>query len=171
MINELKKTNIFYKKYELINFINTNENEKKLILEWRNDENVRKWMVNKNIITMDEHLRYIDSLKHKDDKLCFIVKCKEGYLGIIEFDKIDLINKEAYFGLNMNPNCNLLGIGTSLLDIISMISSANLHLRKLLLYVFEDNIKAINLYKKMNFHELKSNILNKEKILYMEKIL
>lgn len=71
ILDKLRNESIIYKDYTITNFINTIDIEKKLILDWRNDENVRKWMVNKNIISYNEHLNYINSLKNNNQKLCF----------------------------------------------------------------------------------------------------
>lgn len=171
MIKKLKESSLFYKEYEIINFINTNENEKKLILQWRNNENVRKWMVNKDIILLDEHYKYIESLKNNNNKLCFLIKSNNDYLGVIEFDSIDVKNNSAYFGLNANMESKQSGIGTVLQEIGLYISKDKLNINSLLLYVFANNKSAISLYEKFNFKTIKEDFIYNEKILYMEKIL
>jgi UDP-4-amino-4,6-dideoxy-N-acetyl-beta-L-altrosamine N-acetyltransferase len=171
MIDNLKNKSIFYKNYEIINFINTNELEKSLILEWRNNENVRKWMVNNNIISLEEHLNYINSLKNKDDKLCFLIKEYDEYLGIIEFDEINLNTKSAYFGINANIDIKVRGIGRILESISTYIAKELLKLETLKLYVFKENSKAINLYKKSNYFIKEESTINRQKIIYMEKTL
>jgi UDP-4-amino-4,6-dideoxy-N-acetyl-beta-L-altrosamine N-acetyltransferase len=171
MINNLKNKSIFYKNYEIINFINTNELEKNLILKWRNDENVRKWMVNNNIIPLDEHLNYIVSLKNKDDKLCFLIKENNEYLGIIEFDEINLNTKSAYFGLNANIDTKILGIGRILESISIYMAKELLKLEILKLYVFKENSKAINLYEKSNYFIKEESTISKQEVIYMEKLL
>jgi len=171
MIEDLKKKNIFYKNYEIINFINTNDIEKRLILEWRNSDSVRKWMTNKDIISIEEHLNYVESLKNNKQKLCFLVKENSDYLGIIEFDNINYTNKSAYFGLNANPNNKKLGIGRILEEVLLYIAKEKLLINKLKLYVFIENKLAINLYKKFGFLITKEDSIHERKIYYMEKIL
>ena len=165
MIKKLKKKNIFYKEYEIINFINTILEEKKMILKWRNNENVRKWMIDKSIIPLEEHIKYIDLLKYKQDKLCFLIKEDKNYLGIVEFDEIT--NNSAYFGINSNLNSNIQDIGKILEEISIYLAKKYLNLKKLKLYVYKNNIKATTLYKQSNY-----NIYNENKKFYfMEKIL
>jgi len=167
MIEKLKETPLFYKNYSLINFIQTNDKEKELILKWRNSDEVRQWMVNKSIITLEEHYNYIDSLKDKKDKLCFLVKEEENYLGIVEFDEIDA--KSAFFGLNANSDTKIKGVGRILESISIYIAKELLGLKKLKLYVFNNNERAIRLYERSNYKVLADNSDNK--ITYMEKTL
>jgi len=167
MIEDLKKDNIFYKNYEIINFINTNDIEKRLILEWRNNDDVRKWMINKDLITIEEHFNYIESLKNNKKKLCFLLKEKNNYLGIVEFDEIN--NNSASFGINKNIMSTKKGLGELLEKLSIYIAKTKLNINKLTLSVLKDNIRAIELYKKSNYSikyekEIYNNIL-----IYMEK--
>ena len=167
MIEDLKKDNIFYKNYEIINFINTNDIEKKLILEWRNNDDVRKWMINKDLITIEEHFNYIESLKNNKKKLCFLLKEKNDYLGIVEFDEIN--NNSASFGINKNIMSTKKGLGELLEKLSIYIAKTKLNINKLTLSVLKDNIRAIELYNKSNYSikyekEIYNNIL-----IYMEK--
>ncbi|MEA3315624.1 MAG: UDP-4-amino-4,6-dideoxy-N-acetyl-beta-L-altrosamine N-acetyltransferase [Campylobacterota bacterium] len=171
MIDRLKKRNIFYQNYKIINFINTIDLEKKLILKWRNNKNVRKWMVNKNLINYNEHKNYIISLKKNNQKLCFLIKSKNSSLGIIEFDKIDLYKKTAYFGLNSNITNKEIGIGKILMEISIYLAKEKIGLKKLNLYVFTTNKKAINLYNKFKFEVIKEKKHISKHFYYMEKIL
>ena len=58
---------------ELINFTDLLLEEKKMILEWRNHQAIRKWMYNQEAISLVEHLNYIKSLSFKKDRLYFMV--------------------------------------------------------------------------------------------------
>ena len=82
---------------ELINFTNLSLEEKKMILEWRNHKDIRKWMYNRDIIGLSEHLSYIDSLASKKDRLYFIVKYRNEVIGVIDFTNIDHINNKTDF--------------------------------------------------------------------------
>lgn len=163
IIQTLQEQNIQYKQYTIINFINISYEEKKMILSWRNDEKVRKWMVHKKIILLKEHLSYINSLNEKKDKLCFLVKRDDLSLGIVELDKIN--DTFAYFGLNINTQIKIQGIGSILEEISIYIAKELLKLNELRLYVYKDNLKAISLYQKSRYIETS----NKDNIIYMEK--
>ena len=171
ILDKSKNESIIYEDYTITNFINTIDIERKLILDWRNDENVRKWMVNKNIISYNEHLNYINSLKNNNQKLCFLVKDKESYLGIVEFDEINLDEKSTYFGLNSNPKNEKPGLGRILEEISIYLAKEKLGLEKLKLFVFIDNKQVINLHKKYGFVIVNEKDIEGRKAYFMEKLL
>ena len=49
------------KEIKLINFTDLSNDEKKIILEWRNNPNIKKWMYTQSDITLESHLNFIDS--------------------------------------------------------------------------------------------------------------
>ena len=51
------------KDIKLINFIDLSQEEKMMILEWRNKIDIQKWMHTQNDISLEEHLDFINSLK------------------------------------------------------------------------------------------------------------
>ena len=72
-----------YPNYEVIDFTQIEDlHLKKQILEWRNDESIRKWMYNSDIISLEQNLSFIDSLKYKKDKVYFLVKRNNEYIGV-----------------------------------------------------------------------------------------
>ena len=137
---------------ELINFIDISSKEKKMVLSWRNHQDIRKWMSNKKEITLEEHLNYIDSLFYKKDRIYFLVKESNDYLGVIDFTNI-VENEFSEFGIYVKPG--LRGVGTKLMDIIINNAFNVLKLKKLTANVYVNNEKAIELYKKFNFNEIK----------------
>jgi len=155
-------------KIELINFINASLEEKKMILEWRNHLNIRKWMYNQKDISLDSHLNFIESLKTSKDKIYFLVKIGKEYIGTIYFTNIKYQNKSTYFGLYSNPYSKTPGIGTTLLKIIIDYAFNTLNINTLKLEVFEINEKALKLYKKFNFKRIKEKIVKNKKIIVME---
>ena len=56
---------------QLLNFIDLKLEEKEMILKWRNHPEIRKWMYNQDNITLENHLKFIEELKIKDDQLYF----------------------------------------------------------------------------------------------------
>ena len=49
---------------KLINFINLNLEQKKMILEWRNNPDIKIWMYNQDEIKLENHLSFIENLKN-----------------------------------------------------------------------------------------------------------
>jgi len=137
------------------NFINLTLDEKKEVLEWKNHKDIRKWMYNKNKISLENHLKFIDSLK--DDKLRLYFKVDN--LGVINYK---IKNSYAEIGLHKNPTKTK--VGNVLMQKLIEYGFNELKLNKLLLYVYEDNLNAINLYKKFGFIEIdrKNNLIKME---------
>jgi len=139
----------------LKNFIQLDYDEKLMILEWRNHSETSKFMINKKV-ELKEHLNFINSLKENKTKLYFLV----DDIGVIDFTNIT--DKKADIGLYKNPNKQK--VGTILMKHIINYGFNVLGLEKFILYVYENNQKAINLYKKFNFQivDKKDNLLKME---------
>ena len=155
-------------KIELINFINTSFEEKKMILKWRNHPNIREWMYNQKEISIESHLNFIESLKTSKDKIYFLVKIGKEYIGTIYFTNIKYQNKSTYFGLYSNPYSKVPGIGRILEKIAIDYAFNTLNINTLKLEVFENNKIVINLHKKFNFKQIEEKIVNNKKVIVME---
>ncbi len=131
--------------------------EKLMILEWRNHSNISQFMINKKV-NLNEHLNFIDSLKTNKSKKYFLV----DDIGVIYFSNIT--NEKTDIGLYKNPDKKK--VGSKLMNEIINYGFNEIKLKKLILYVYENNIKAINLYKKFSFKEVdkKENIIKMELI-------
>lgn len=149
---------------KLINFIDLTLEEKKMVLLWRNHKEIKQWMYNTDDISIENHLKFIESLKNAIDKLYFLVKQDNEYIGVIDFTNIT--NKSSDFGLY--SNVDLKGAGKILLENICNYAFNTLKLEILKAEVFGDNEKAIYLYKKFNFQEIDKKIVNNKKVICME---
>jgi len=153
---------------ELISFSDLTIEKKIMILEWRNHENVKKWMYSSESILEINHLRFIDKLKLDKNSLYFLVNENSINIGVIYFNNIDFAKKIADFGLYVNPFIKKIGVG-SILGKISINYAFNiLKLQTLQLEVFVQNERAINLYKKFNFKEFMKKTVNNQQIVCME---
>ena len=98
-------------------------------------------MYDKNKISLKEHLKFIDNLTDRR------VYLKIGDLGVVNFKIFD---NYVEFGIHKNPNKKK--VGSKLLEI--GLKEAFKYNKKIILYVYEDNKKAIHLYKKFGFVEI-----------------
>ena len=153
---------------KLTNFTDLTLEEKKEVLSWRNNSNIRKWMYNENEITLEEHLRFVDTLSKNTNKLYFYIKKGNQPIGVIDFTELN--SKEIYFGLYANPYVKIAGIGRILEQISIDYAFNELQVSKLKLEVFEENIQVRNLHKKYKFKETGERIINNKKVICMELI-
>lgn len=138
---------------EMFSFIDLNMEEKEKILQWRNHPKIRKWMFRESPIELDEHLRFIDTLKHRKDRLYFLIKKEGNPIGVIDLTEIDSSKKIAHFGIYSNPA--LRGKGGILMRVLTSYAFNRLKLKSLVAEVFHDNKKAIQLYRRFGFQEIK----------------
>lgn len=153
---------------EIINFTDLTLDEKKMVLQWRNHESIKRWMYDKNNISLDNHLKYIESLQNARDKQYFVVKRDVVYLGVVDFIHINKIQSCAELGLYVNPFEKVTGIGKILIEVAIKYAFNTLKVKKLTLEVFSDNTRALALYERYNFKEIENNTLQEKKIICME---
>ena len=140
-------------KMKLTKFQDLSLEEKKKILNWRNHPDIREWMYDKNEITLQNHLNFIENLPENR------IYLKVGNFGIINFKILD---NKVELGLHKNPAKEK--VGSILIQEAIDYTFNTLKTKKIILYVFEDNIKAINLYKKFGFRTVdkKDNLIKME---------
>ena len=152
----------------MIDFSDMTLAEKEMVLSWRNNENIKRWMYSQDDIKLEDHLSYIDSLEVLIDKQYLTVKKNDRYIGVIDFTNIDFENKITDFGLYSNPFEKVAGVGRILEEICIKYAFELLKLDTLKLEVFDENIQVKNLHKKYNFQETGYKIVNGKNVICME---
>ena len=151
---------------QLTNFTDLTLEEKKMILSWRNTPMIKQWMYNSDDISLDNHLAFIDALTDSTDKLYFLVKQDNDYIGVIDFTNINKESESSEFGLY--ANIELKGMGKILLNSICEYGFNTLKVKKLIAEAFAENEKAVSLYKRFNFKETTKKIVNNKEVICME---
>ena len=153
---------------ELINFIDMSLEEKKMVLSWRNHPDIKQWMYNSDDISLENHLLFIETLKNCADKLYFLVKQHNNYIGVIDFTNIDKSNKSSEFGLYSNIDIQIPGIGRVLENVCIDYAFNILNINILKLEVFSKNVQVRNLHKKFKFEETGIKEVNGKEVICME---
>jgi UDP-2,4-diacetamido-2,4,6-trideoxy-beta-L-altropyranose hydrolase len=149
----------------LIAFTELNDTEKEMILTWRNHPDIRIWMLNSHEISLDDHLRFIESLKNRADKRYFLVRQGNDYLGVV--DLTDITTTSAEIGIYANPDMR--SVGTLLMDALIRYAFNTLKLTKLIANVFSNNEKAKRLYQKFDFKETTRITYKEREMICMER--
>lgn len=149
---------------QLLNFTTLNQSQKELVLSWRNHPSIRKWMLNDTEISLEDHLHFIDLLPSKSDRRYFLVQQKSDYIGVIDLN--NTTEDSAELGIYANPDMRGVGniLMTALIDY-----SASMRLSKLIANVFITNVRALNLYRKFEFSEIKQIEHKNKKMLILER--
>lgn len=162
LINILKEYFLYESK--LINFVELTLEEKQMVLNWRNDPSIREWMYNEDMISLESHLSYIESLKDSKDKKYFLVKKNDEYIGVIDF--VDITKESAHMGIYANPESK--GVGKILLESITNYAFEVLKVKKIFAEVFSENKRAYDLYKKFNFKAFDKKVVNNKEVICLE---
>lgn len=110
MITNVNRGGYFVNDYKYKDFTSLTLEEKKMVLEWRNTENIRKWMYNKDEIDLESHLKFIDGLNNREDKYYWLVKnSQDESIGVVNVTDIDRVADRAELGLYMKPDSTLMG--------------------------------------------------------------
>ena len=100
----IDKDHIYTKgKYSFRNFISLSEEEKKMVLEWRNHINIRKWMYSDEPIEIKQHMDFIKSLNQREDCFYWLVSKEEKNIGVFSITKIDYENSNVESGYYLDP--------------------------------------------------------------------
>ncbi len=124
---------------ELINFTSLSGEQKLMVLKWRNDERIAKFMKNKSV-GKEEHFAFLERLKSIQDKIYFLVKDEGEFIGVVSF--VD-ITKESCEELK--------GVGKKLLDLIKDYAFFTLKVGSLKAKAYNNNKKALALYENFGF--------------------
>jgi len=87
--------------YQFVNFKELNEQQKLMVLDWRNHESIRKWMYNSDPISLEDHLKFIEALKTDPFKIFLLVKRKGQFIGT--YSLVNIQNNTGEGGFYLSP--------------------------------------------------------------------
>ena len=154
---------------QLIDFIICTPEQLEMIREWRNHQEINKWMYNKKSISQEEHLLFVNSLQTDKDKQYFLALYDGMEIGVIDFR--GLMSDKVYFGLYAKPDIQLAGAGR-ILESMALEYAKKRDIKSLNLEVYTSNQKVINLHKKFGFIEIDMYLhTSGEEVITMSKVL
>ena len=110
MVNEINRDGFVVNQFRFKDFTTLSIEEKKMVLDWRNTESIRKWMYNKEEIDLESHIKFIDSLRDRDDRYYWLVTdLNNEHLGVVNVTSVDRDNDRAELGLYLNPDTSMMG--------------------------------------------------------------
>lgn len=97
--------------YSFINFINLDDETIKQVWQWRNDPQIREFMYNKEVIPLENHLRFVESLKDRNDVAYWLVRKGAETVGVTNLTDINIEESSAELGYYMLPSKLNSGLG------------------------------------------------------------
>lgn len=145
------------------------EDDLDLIVKWRNDPEVLKWLFSYLPISNASQRQWYEKYLAEDKTQTFIIEVKDGRvpIGTIGINEIDHRNQRGELGILIGENSYRgKGLGEESLRLMINYAFDQMNLRKIKALVFNDNRNAIILYEKCGFkHEgiLKQEVYKEEK--------
>ncbi|WP_288776179.1 UDP-4-amino-4,6-dideoxy-N-acetyl-beta-L-altrosamine N-acetyltransferase [uncultured Psychrobacter sp.] len=121
-----------------------------LILEWRNTDAVRLNMYNHEVIDIESHLRWFDSILKDNSCQYFIYERDEQPYGVLSFSEIDMKNKRAFWAF-YSGDTSVRGVGSEMERLALDYAFNTLGLNKLCCEVLEFNTSVIDFHRKFGF--------------------
>jgi len=144
------------------------------IMEWRNNEETRKWFLNSTIITREEQALWYKEYLENDNDIMFIIEERintHNILGTIALTDINSDNHSAQAGRFMIGNLNSRGkgIGFESMAAVCEFGFNTLRLDKIYSRVYKDNIRSLKVFNKVGFKTIgKEHLENNRDILILE---
>ena len=128
------------------------EDDLKMVLRWRNRDDVRKYMYNSHVISWEEHINWFAQVKDDPLKIYFIYENNSIPEGVIAFDAYSEIAKIASWAF-YSGNPKKKGIGLYMEVAALSYAFDALKLQKLWCEVLSNNPSVLKFHKKFGFIE------------------
>jgi UDP-4-amino-4,6-dideoxy-N-acetyl-beta-L-altrosamine N-acetyltransferase len=141
------------------------DEQKRSVLEVRNQVSVRKFMYTEHEIRLDEHLAWVERLKSDKRQIVFVVLVDNVVSGVVSVNAIDRLHLKSDWAFYLDENVRR-GLGAALeFGLINFVFD-ELGLEKLNCEVIETNDAVVKLHKKFSFSEegfRRENIIKNQK--------
>jgi len=127
------------------------EKDLPLVFEWRNSERIRNSMFNYQAISLEEHIRWFQSIEMDELSRHFIFEYNYIPLGVVNFKQINLTNGTCYWGFYIGNPSALKGSGLVMGYIALDYIFEQFPIRKMCGEVLASNLHSIRFHKKLGF--------------------
>jgi len=135
--------------YDIINYVDCTHEQILEILNLRNLYDVRKWMVNPEIIPKENHFRFVESLKNNPNRLYYAIY-KDGFLlGTYNLTK----ESECIWERGIIANPETQGKGDTVRWERQILSSLPQEIKAVSAKVKQDNLRSIKYHEKLGYKE------------------
>ncbi len=127
-----------------------------LIVKWRNNERVRNNFIYREVFTEEGHKKWMETKVASGEVVQYIICENEAGrpVGSVYLRDVDLDNKEAEYGIFIGED-DAIGkrYGNEAAELMCSYAADKMHLGKLILRVFTDNIAARKSYEHAGFRK------------------
>lgn len=131
------------------------EDDTNNIIQWRNSEHVRKYFIYQEEFTREGHLEWIETKIKTGNVIQFMIVLRKTNktIGSVYLRDVNRIQRKAEYGIFIGEDEKGKGYGTQAARLMIKYAFEDMHLHKLYLRVFADNVRAISSYKKAGFYQ------------------
>jgi len=133
----------------LIDFTELSPEQVYEVLKWRNHPFVRSNMLNQEVISLESHVAFLDSLKGDSSRRYFYLLGDEGGFGV--FTLVDITETHAVSGCYKNPLLTERRLGHRIMDTLVDFAFNSLGLCTLFAEILKDNEASIRLHQKKGY--------------------
>lgn len=126
--------------------------QKKAVREIRNHNSVRRSMYSDHLITLDEHLGWIEQVAQDDRQIVFVVLLEGKVSGVVSINALDRLHKKSDWAFYLDQEARG-GLGAALEFNLINFAFDSLGLEKLNCEVIETNRAVVKMHKKFSFVE------------------
>jgi len=123
-----------------------------LVRDWRNSEDIKKYMINDHYISREEHKEWLEKLKTEKHSKAWVILCDDKPIGLAYLLNINHNKKITDWGLYISDKSfRRKGIGSASLKKLIDFVFSEMKFNKMTTKVLENNSVALNIYKKFGF--------------------
>lgn len=124
--------------------------QKKEVRELRNLESVRRYMYTDHVISLSEHLAWIDRLDRDEKQVVFAVFVNNKVSGVVSFNAFDRLHRKSDWAFYLGDNVRG-GVGAALEYSFLNYAFDTLGLEKLNCEVLQTNQAVVKMHRKFGF--------------------
>ena len=149
---------------------NIKDLEKRDILKirlMRNEKKIRENMVNTELISIKEHLKWYKQFNNSKSNFFYVINYKKKFVGGLGFKNYNNKLHTGEWSFYISEKKNTIGLGASVEFLAINYFFDSFKLKKLYCFVLNHNLEVTKLHKKFGFKEIKFNEYKKN--IYLAK--
>lgn len=149
------------------------ESDLAMTLFWRNQDDIRKWFLSSEMISLTHHYEWYREYLERDNDYVFVIEELRDLrraVGQVSIYGIDYVDKKAEYGRLMigDPEARRKGIAKEATKLILRYCLNELGIEKVKLEVLPSNEPAIGIYRGCGFEEI-SEVEGRKEMLLLRK--
>ena len=129
------------------------EKDLRLILNWRNKSYIRNNMLNKHIISWEEHYKWFKKLENRKDQEVLLFILNGQNIGLVSFTNIDFENKHCSWGFYIGEEMAPKGAGTLMAYNALNYAFDKYSFHKINSQVLSFNVASLKYHEKLGFEK------------------